>query len=75
MIRKIFSHFRHGRAEGAFRRDPLILIRTFAPQLIADEAEGLRLPENSLTACWTSRAEFGSAQLEMKWTTNVACVR
>lgn len=63
MIRKIFDLFRQGRAEGkVFRRDPFILVNTFAPGLI-DHDSPMRQP--AVESRWTNSGPEG---LRMLWT-------
>ncbi len=69
MIRKVFSRFRHGRAERTLRHDPFILFSTFAPHLISDEGCQPVGPA-ALKVRWNEiPVEGDRAALEMCWTT------
>jgi hypothetical protein len=64
----IFDLFRHGRAERALRNDLFVLIKAFAPQLIADEERhATATPQPRLHMRWV--ATSGNPGLRMPWTT------
>jgi len=76
MVRAIFNLFRHGRAETLFCRDPFILIKTFAPNLVEDDDQELATHSQPIRIRWALFPTDGtSSALQMRWAGNADMAR